>query len=131
MAMNILSLLTGNGSKSEDTKIQEFLGLLIEPDLERRGEDRTPCYRKLTIYADDGTGPIPAAMRDISETGIGLVHEVPLEPGEYSIRIPINDGPTICARVKIVWCQSTMKHCYISGGPFVDVFIDDPVTLMN
>jgi hypothetical protein len=70
-------------------------------------------------------------MRDISESGVGLVHEVPLEPGEYSIRIPRYDGPTVCARVRIVWCQSMMKHCYISGGPFVDVFIDDPITLMN
>ena len=132
MAINLLSLLGRKGSrKSEDTKLQEFLDLLIAPEEERRSEERTPCYRQLTIYPDDGSGPIPAAMRDVSETGIGLVHDVPLEPGEFAIRIPIEDGPTVCARVNIVWCRSPMKHCYISGGPFVDVFIDDPVTLMS
>ena len=86
---------------------------------------------RVATYRDNETGPIPAAMRDISKDGIGLVHEVPLDPGEVVLRIPITGSRVICARVKIAWCSSTMKHCYISGGPFVDVFVDDPVTLMN
>jgi hypothetical protein len=131
MFMNLLSLLTCNGSKSKDSKLHEFVCLLTEPHDERRSHERTPCFRSLTIYTDAGMGPIPATLRDISEKGVGLVHEVPLQLGEVMLRIPIEGARAICARVDIAWCRAPMKHCYISGGPFIDVFIVDPVTLLD
>jgi len=131
MAVNLLSLLTRNGRKSKDSKPQQFVHLLTTPREERPSHKRTPCFRQLTLYTDDGRGPIPAVLRDVSEKGVGLVHEVPLELGEVMLRIPVGEGRTVCARVNLAWCRAAMKHCYISGGPFVDVFIDDPITLSD
>jgi len=131
MAINLLSPPRRRGEKSKGSKLREFVHLLTAPVEERRSYERTPCSRKLTIYTDGGAIPIPAALRDVSEKGVGLVHEVPLDVGEVMLRLPVEDGRTVCARVNIVWCRRTMKHCYISGGPFVDVFTDDPITLSD
>ena len=70
-------------------------------------------------------------MRDVSEGGVGLVHEGPLEPGEYVLRIAVDDSKTVTARVKIVWCRPMTQLFYISGGPLVDVSVDDPTTMLN
>jgi hypothetical protein len=131
MAIGLVNLLTRKGRKVKNWRLREFVNLLTVPADERRSHERTPCFRQLTIYSDDETGPTPAVMRDISEAGVGLVHDVPLTPGEYTLRIPIGDASVVSARVNILWCRAAIKHFYMSGGPFVEVFIEDPVKLLS
>jgi hypothetical protein len=126
MAINLFGLLARNKRLTSEANLSEFVDLLVTPPVERRSSERIPCFRNLTIYQDDESGPIPAVVRDISENGIGLVHEVPLDPGEVVLRIPVADQRVVCARVKLAWCRAAMKHCYVSGGPFIEAFVDDP-----
>jgi hypothetical protein len=127
MPINLFGLLTrGNRNLSQAT-FSEFVDLLVTPKVERRSSERTPCIRNLTIYLDNETGPIPAVMRDISVDGIGLVHDVPLDPGEVVLRVPTTGSRVVGARVKLACCRAAMKHCYISAGPFLKVFVGAPV----
>jgi len=131
MPINLLHSLTGKGRNSKDAKIAEFIGAVIPRHENRRSHERIPFSRDVTIFTDEGTGPLPAMTRDISDEGIGLAHEMPIELGEVTVRIPGNDGKTVCARVNITWQRAPMKHWYMSGGTFVDVFIDDTTNLLD
>jgi hypothetical protein len=131
MEANLLSLLQQIVSKPADKRFREFVDLLTRPPEERRSHERIPCCRRAIIYPRDGTGPIPGVLRDLSEQGIGLLHEVPLKKGEVCIRITLDDNQVVCAKIDIAWCRWSVKHCYISGGQFVDVFIDDPISLSD
>ncbi len=130
MPINLFGLLTRGNRNASRATFGEFVDLLLTPQAERRSSKRVPCFRNLTIYRDNETGPMPAVMRDISVDGIGLVHEAPLDPGEYVLRIPTTGDRVVCARVDLAWCRAAMRHCYISGGPFLDVFVGDPVEVM-
>jgi len=116
-------------SRKEDTvdteKVRSFIDLLTQAPAEQRASERVACHREMVLYTDQESGPIPVVMRDISVGGIGLVHDVPLDLGEAMLELPLDDGSIVSARINIIWCRSTVKHCYISGGTFLDVFFDD------
>ena len=116
-------------SEDED-QVLKFLDQLVPHVKERRRSERIPFCRVVTIYYDDDPTPMPALIRDISEAGVGLLHDMPLNLDEATIRIPLDCGKTICARVAVVWCRSELRH-YISGAKFVRVFEDDPIALDN
>ena len=85
---------------------------------DRRAETRYPLFRQISLQVPGG--PVCVAFsREISAVGIGLLHNVPLAPGEVELSIPSRKGYSIRVRTKILWCQPCGEGWYISGGQFV------------
>ena len=110
-------------------RLPEFLSQLMPDQDERREQPRVPFCRRVTLYFGDSPLPTAAVLRDISADGMGLLHEVPVELEEATVRIRSDSGKTLCARVKILWCKEAGCGCYSSGGTFVRVFEEDPIQL--
>lgn len=55
--------------------------------VERRAVRRHSCVLRITCYqiTGQGTDPWTAAVRDISESGIGIVHSQPIENGAFLV----------------------------------------------
>jgi PilZ domain len=87
---------------------------------DRRAEVRYAFFRPVSIEMDDGH-LYSAFTREISETGIGLIHNMDLQEGEVEIAIRSDCGYSIRVRTQIVWSQSCGEGWYISGGRFVDI----------
>jgi hypothetical protein len=84
---------------------------------DRRSEVRYPFFRPLSIRMDGQCYSV--FSREISTSGIGLLHNFELSPGEIEISIPSQRGWMVRVRVRIVWCRACGAGWYISGGDFV------------
>ena len=113
--------------KADATSLSDLVDVLVaevqdEMPLDRRHSTRRPYFRPVTILVDKDTEPIrPAFVRDISAEGIGLVHNVALQPGKVTVRINRPGGQWVPLRVYITWCNSCGEGWYVSGGPFLGV----------
>ena len=87
---------------------------------DRRAEVRYAFFRPVSIEMDDGHR-YSAFTREISETGIGLIHNMDLPEGEVEISIRSDCGYSIRVRTRIVWCQACGEGWYISGGRFIGI----------
>lgn len=61
---------------------------------------------------------IAAMTREISRSGIGLLHRGPLAINEVSVRMA-SDSRQFEYRVKIEWCVPCENGMFISGGRFL------------
>jgi hypothetical protein len=89
---------------------------------DRRREVRFAFFRPVSILADNGH-KFSAFSREISASGIGLIHNVALDRGEVEISILHEQGYAIRVRSEIVWCTACGEGWYISGGRFVGVAV--------
>ena len=129
MSIQLLHYLKSTFGDPESSSLAQFLEELTAGAVEKRAHERVPLHRQITLYFDDDPMPSPGFMRDISEAGVGIIHDFMIPLGEATIRMASNSGKTLCARVNILWCRETRRHCYISGGTFVRVFAEDPIEL--
>jgi hypothetical protein len=89
----------------------------------QRTAARTPCFVSVTIsLAGEEVPRFSAFARDISPLGIGLLHIMPLEPGQMVVCLRSAAGETLSLRTQIVWCKPAGDGWYTSGGRFLDVF---------
>ncbi len=101
--------------------------LLEEPrslaPAERRDEQRQPFFRPVTIFVEtqDDVRSNPGFTRDISPSGVGLLHNMPLEECEVIVAIPRQlEGP-VHLRCQVNWCQPCGDGWYLSGCRFLKV----------
>jgi hypothetical protein len=87
-------------------------------NFQRRNEVRHPFVRPVTIISSEGI-EVSALSRDISETGIGLVHECELPPTTVSLVITSRSGKHVRVAVRIRWCKPIGDQWSISGGEFL------------
>ena len=106
-------------SKIGDVVAQLLEATRMQERLERRSESRHPFFCPVAILSDHGKN-WSAFAREISRSGIGLLHNMPLEPGEVTLQISIPSGPKKF-RTQIVWCRPSGEGWYLSGGRFLDV----------
>ena len=85
---------------------------------DRRGDVRFAFFRPVTIQTAQNK-QLEAFSREISESGIGLVHNFPLPLQDVELRISHEHGYTIRVRARILWCQECGQGWYITGGKFV------------
>ena len=86
---------------------------------EMRDEVRYPFFRPVTI--DIGEIRVSGFSREVSERGIGLLHNTVLALGEVKVTISIKEGSFAQVRTKIGWCNPCGEGWYISGGTFVGI----------
>lgn len=87
---------------------------------DRRGDVRYALFRPVSIERDDGNS-YSAYTREISETGIGLIHSMDLPEGEVDISVRSECGYAVRVRTRIVWCEPCGDGWFISGGQFAGV----------
>lgn len=93
-----------------------------EEQLDRRGEPRNPFFRPVSILLDGPQRRMYSAFsREISRSGIGLLHNMPLEPGEMTLVVLGPVGEVCRFRTQLVWCRPCGEGWFLSGGRFIDV----------
>jgi hypothetical protein len=86
---------------------------------EMRGEVRYPFFRPVTI--DVGKFRLSGFSREVSEGGIGLLHDTVLALGEVEVTILTEEGYSVQVRTQIGWCNPCGKGWFVSGGTFVGI----------
>jgi len=86
---------------------------------EMRDDVRYPYFRPVTI--DIGKFRLSGFSREVSERGIGLLHNMVLALGEVEVTISTEEGYSVQVRTQIGWCNPCGEGWYISGGTFVGI----------
>ena len=89
-----------------------------DTDFQRRNEVRHPFFRPVTIRTTEGV-EIAALSRNISETGIGLIHDRDLRPTNVLLMITSRSGKQVQVAARIRWCRLIGDQWFISGGEFL------------
>jgi hypothetical protein len=100
---------------------KSIYGLIVESQKsakrDRRSCPRRAFFRPISVCVDGCK--LSAFSRDISETGIGLMHRFELQLGETEIFISCENGSSAGIRTRIVWCSPCGDGWYLSGGEFI------------
>ena len=91
----------------------------IEPSEETH--DREAERIELSVPAEIVTqrgNTIAAMTREISRTGIGLIHKGTVTPGEVRIKLA-SDSREFEYSVQIEWCYPCDEGMFLSGGRFL------------
>ncbi len=86
---------------------------------ECRSAVRYSFFRPVTVNVDGNS--LSAFSREVSEVGIGLLHNARLASGEVEISIPSDQGYSVCIRTDILWCTPIGDGWFISGGTFSSI----------
>jgi hypothetical protein len=88
-------------------------------ETDTRLEMRYAFLRSVTLRVGDQVRS--AFSREISRTGVGLLHnfEAPLD--QIEVAIPTEHGADARIHVNIRWQQPVGQGWYISGGEFVEI----------
>ena len=117
-------MTTKTEKKLETSAGKAIYQLIVEArsreNKDRRRDVRHAFFRPVTIEVDDGH-QYSAFSREISSSGIGLIHNVDLPAGDVEITISSEQGYSIRVRTNIMWCQPCGEGWYISGGKFVGI----------
>ena len=93
---------------------------------ERRAENRAPFFTPVRLsWAQDPRREFTCFSRDISATGMGLLHYMAVEPGEIVLTIPSKSWGDIRIRSEIVWCCPCGDGWYLSAARFVEFLAAD------
>jgi hypothetical protein len=102
--------------------VRVFLSEAREGAAERRADKRESFFQPITlVLEDDPRRRYSCFSRDISATGIGLLHCMALEAGEVVLTIPNKSQGNVRIRSKIVWCRPCGEGWFLSGARFVEV----------
>lgn len=97
---------------------------------ERRATQREPFFAPVTVVVEENGAQrnFFCFSREISPGGIGLLHDMALEPGKkVVVTIPRKSaGDIIRLQSEIVWCKSCGEGWYSSGALFLDVLSPPP-----
>lgn len=81
------------------------------------------CPVDLTLCGD--LTSIPSVfIRDISASGLGLMHNTPLENQAVLLRIETDD-PSQAVLAKIRWCRCLGDRWYLSGATFERLWMEE------
>jgi hypothetical protein len=98
--------------------LQDILENLHKPDTDnRRNVDRLELSVPAEIVTARGN-TVAAMTREISRSGIGILHRGSISPGEVTIKMA-GDSQTFEYRVVIEWCTPCDNGMFMSGGRFL------------
>jgi len=81
---------------------------------------RHPFFRPVTVVLNDGRR-CSAFSRDLSVTGIGLLHDTELLLSEVEVSISTAWGYFVKVQTRIIWCLPCGDGWHLSGGQFVSI----------
>jgi hypothetical protein len=118
------SLLRIEGAPKSNAKLRVRMALrdLLIDKREQRRERRIPYLASLTIWpTGERGGSFSAFVRDLSPSGIGLCHLVPMPTDHVVLTLQLPRERTVALKTQIVWCREFADGWFASGGRFVDV----------
>jgi len=86
---------------------------------DRRNGKRHSFFSCATICTDSGATNLSCFVRDISPTGIGLLHSFSIEPATVVIEVRNEANVRARFRTEITWCRRIGIGWYTSGGRFL------------
>jgi hypothetical protein len=98
--------------------------------LERRTDTRLPFQRAVHVRAlpdeeqpldFDGAEIVTAYTRDITPTGIGLLHDQPLAGGRALLTFELLGGDSLSLVAELTWCRYIGGFWHLSGGRLIEV----------
>lgn len=100
--------------------VRSVLDAAKAAESELRAQKRVPCFRPIVmeIAETHGLQRYSAFTRDISATGLGFVHWMPVEPQEVAIYVCLGHDEVVKCPVDITWSLPCGYGWYISGGRF-------------
>ncbi len=102
--------------------VRRLLDEAREKGLERRVEKREPFFQVMRLsFAGEEHRQFTCFSRDISPSGIGLLHYLTVEPGRVVLTIPSHSCGDIRLRAEIVWCRPCGEGWYVSGARILEV----------
>lgn len=90
--------------------------------VERRGEQRYPYPRLITLWPMDAEGKLPAGPpmtvvgKHLSERGLGFFHPQPLAARLVVVSLEKSDGRAFSFLLDVHRCRFTRQGWYESGG---------------
>jgi hypothetical protein len=112
------------GAPKNNAKLRVRMALreLLTDKREQRRERRIPYLASVAISPVGIPGEKSSAfVRDLSPTGIGLVHLVPLHTDNVVLTLRLPRDRTVAVVTEIVWCRGFADGWFASGGRFLDV----------
>ncbi len=109
------------GRERFEEQINELMVQARSDDqMDRRGAARYPFFRPVTLTPAGGDlGPHHAFTRELSTTGVGLLHSVRLTPGVFTVSVLLDDGRRTSLPTELLWCRPCGEGWYLSGGKFL------------
>ena len=101
-----------------DMTIHDLITEAVDVQERAQGPERYPLFRPLWLNMHGRQ--YPAFSREVSEIGIGLLHDFELMAQEVQISSRCKGNRVFQARTRITWCRSLGQGWYISGGRFED-----------
>ena len=89
---------------------------------DRRTDQRYPFFQPVSLSIDGGGRnrfSFSAFSRDISADGMGLLHNMPLRPGEAVLKV-YEDSGEVAIPCEIKWCEPCGEGWFLSGVRFLD-----------
>lgn len=108
-----------------DSQVMRPLMSLVDKKATRRVADRRAYFRPASIVTDGGRSVAWGFTRDMSDQGIGLLHDVPVKQGLTHVGVSALNGEELQMRVDIKWCRHCGDGWYISGGQFVPLMAEE------
>lgn len=109
----------GKVNESSDKRAMRLLLSTADREATRRLANRHSYFRPALIRHNRGRSTSWGFTRDISNRGIGLIHEVPLETERALVTVSAVSGQPIELRIDVKWCKRCADGWYVSGGEFV------------
>jgi hypothetical protein len=103
--------------------VYELLADAREAAEEQRKEKRQPFFGPAIVVVEESgeRRSYSSFCRDISPTGIGLLHNMELKTGEVVVKVVRKSGTEVCFRSVLLWCRPCGKGWFVSGARFLDL----------
>ncbi len=109
-------------SSFKRTDVATGVSRLIENALtttdDRRLEQRIPFRTSALLKPRGDFAWTPVYTRDISRTGMGFTHSMPIDQGEVTVMFQTPAGDRISFEAHVVWCRLQTDNTYFSGARF-------------
>lgn len=92
----------------------------LSSETERRVQRRAPFFRSASVTAVESDRTFRAFTRDISDRGIGLLHEEVFDDDTIRLEFPSELGQPPLFQAKVLWTRETENGWYTSGCEFED-----------
>lgn len=111
--------MNANHNVAQRTRVERLIEhAQDEAQKDNRVGPRFPLFQPVTLRR--GVQCLSAFSRDISETGLGLLHDMPIG-GEYVIAICDGFGCEYELAGEVLWCHPCGQGWYISGVRFCQI----------
>jgi len=109
---------TTEGVREAFALVDSLEALLLEActAFERRGEPRVPMFREAEIQNEQGESQL-GFVRDVSMSGIGLLHRGDLNHQDITVRVPLVDRE-VTLKAYLSWSRDCGQGWFLSGGTF-------------